>query len=335
MPLVTDRTAVLALFAEANGNGWVIPAFGTENLTTTEAVLAAAREHGECLGCPDLPVMLAVTNQYQERTQTAYYTHTRDWRVGLELFLADLAVLAGKDSPFGRLRVLIHLDHTQHDLDAELWRGDLSRFSSIMFDASTLPFDGNLALTRKFMNDRQAEIVIEGACDYVGGKESRLTRVEDAERFASETGVDWIVANLGTEHRAGGSALRYARERAREISGRIGRRLVLHGTSSVAKEELPHLFADGIAKVNLWTALERDASGPLLREMALHAAKVSGAASALQMAEAGLLGRNADIQSPARISHFTTAWRQQVVFEKMKQIVKQYLGAWYPAPPQA
>jgi len=329
MPLVTDRTSVLNVFAEADRKGWVIPAFGTENLTTTEAVLASVRDRGEALGIPDLPVMLAVTNRYPERSQTAYYTHTRDWHVGLELFLADMEVLTRRDSPFGRLRVMVHLDHIQHDLDAELWRGNLRRFSSIMFDASTLPFEANMQATRAFVDARKSEIVVEGACDYVGAKGGRLTSVEEAERFSAGTGVDWIVANLGTEHRAGVSALNYARDRAREISAKIGRRLVLHGTSSVANDQLPHLFADGIAKVNLWTALERDSSAPLLHEMVLHAAKVGGAATASGMAGAGLLGPNADTRSPASITHFTTAWRQQLVFEEMKRSVKGYLEAWY------
>lgn len=330
MPLVTGRESVLEVFAEARRNAWVIPAFGTENLTTTEAVLAAAAEHGEALGIPDLPVMLAVTNQYPERTQTAYYTHTRDWRIGLELFLADLRVLTGKDSPFGRLRVMVHLDHIQHDLDTGLWQGDLSRFSSIMFDASKLPFEENIQATRAFVDARKNEIVIEGACDYVGGKGGRLTTVEEARRYEAETGVDWIVANLGTEHRAGVSALHYAGERAREISAEIGQRLVLHGTSSVAADQLPRLFSDGIAKVNLWTALERDSSGPLLREMVTHAAKVGGPATAAGLARAGLLGPEADTTSPAAITHFTTDWRQGLVFEEMKRMVKRWLEAWYP-----
>ena len=330
MPLVTGRESVLEVFAEANRNAWVIPAFGTENLTTTEAVLAATAEHGEALGIPALPVMLAVTNQYPERTQTAYYTHTRDWRIGLELFLADLGVLTRKDSPFGRLRVMVHLDHIQHDLDAGLWQGDLSRFSSIMFDASTLPFEENIRATRAFVDARKSEIVIEGACDYVGGKGSRLTTVQEARRYASETGVDWIVANLGTEHRAGASALHYAGERAREISTEIGQRLVLHGTSSVATNQLHRLFSDGIAKANLWTALERDSSGPLLREMVTHAAKVGGPATAAGLARASLLGPEADTTSPAAITHFTTDWRQGLVFEEMKRMVKRWLEAWYP-----
>jgi fructose-bisphosphate aldolase class II len=184
--------------------------------------------------------------------------------------------------------------------------------------------------TRAFVDSRKGEIVVEGACDYVGSKGGQLTEVGEAERFSAETGVDWIVANLGTEHRAGASALVYACDRALEISGKIGRRLVLHGTSSVANDQLPHLFADGIAKVNLWTALERDSSVCLLREMVLHAAKVGGPTVASGMVEAGLLGPNADTRSPAAISHFTTAWRQQLVFEEMKRLVKGYLEAWYP-----
>ncbi|XHR31072.1 MAG: class II fructose-bisphosphate aldolase [Chthoniobacteraceae bacterium] len=330
MPIITDRVSVLNVFAEAKRNGWVIPAFGTENLTTTEAVLATVKEHGETCDCLNLPVMLAVTNCYPQRTQTAYYTQTRDWRIGLELFLADLAVLTGPDSPFAHLRVLVHLDHIQHDLDAKLWEGDLSRFSSIMFDASTLPFEENVAFTRKFMDQRQSEIVIEGACDYVGTKNNPLTQVEEAERFAGETGVDWVVANLGTEHRAGASSLCYARDRAREISAKIGQRLVLHGTSSVAIEQWPNLFSDGIVRVNLWTALERDSAGPLLRDMVHHAAKVVGSLTAAELLNEGLLGAHADTQSPAMLSHFTTAWRQQLVFEQMKHIVKRYLEAWYP-----
>lgn len=51
MPLITQRDAVVAILAEARTRRWVLPAFGTENLTTTEAVLAAAVAHGDAIGC--------------------------------------------------------------------------------------------------------------------------------------------------------------------------------------------------------------------------------------------------------------------------------------------
>lgn len=330
MPLVTDRQEVLEIFAQAQRRGWVIPAFGTENLTTTEAILAGAQERAQVLGESDLPIMIAATHRYPERSQTSYYSHTRDCRVGLELLMADLQVLTSAFSPFGKLRVLFHLDHIQHDLDEDLWSGDLSRFSSIMFDASTLPLDENIAATRKFVEKRRADIVIEGACDYIGGRESRLTDVSEAERFLKETSVDWMVPNLGTEHRAGVSELRYARELARQIAARIGPRLVLHGTSSVSRDQLSGLAEDGVAKVNLWTALERDSSAVLLREMTGNAGKVGGLAQAQKLQSEGLLGPRADAMSAASLAHFPTAARQQIIFEEMKQQVLAYLQIWYP-----
>jgi fructose-bisphosphate aldolase class II len=330
MPIVTDRAAVLDVFEEARERHWVIPAFGTENLTTTEAILTSALHHGERLGIPDMPVMVAATNRYPERSQTSYYTHTRDCRIGLELLLADLQVLAAS-SVFGKLRILIHLDHIQHDLDEELWSGDLGRFSSIMFDASTLPLDENIQATKRFAEARRRDIVIEGACDYIGGRESVLTEASDAERFMRDTQVDWVVANLGTEHRAGASELRYARERAREISALVGHRLVLHGTSSVAADQLGGLFADGIAKVNLWTALERDPSAILLREMITSAAKVAGPREAKKLSEELLLGAAADTESSPDLGRFTTAARQHLVFGEMGKMIQEYFRVWYPA----
>ena len=50
MPLIVEREAVLDVYAAAAEKGWTVPAFGTENRTTTEAILAAAKEHGETIG---------------------------------------------------------------------------------------------------------------------------------------------------------------------------------------------------------------------------------------------------------------------------------------------
>ncbi|MDQ8196130.1 class II fructose-bisphosphate aldolase [Coraliomargarita sp. SDUM461004] len=330
MPYITNRKDVLDAFEDARMNGWVIPAFGVENSTTIEAVLSAATEQADHLGAPNMPIMLAVTNRYVERTQSTYYTHTRDWRIGLDLILADLEILTRPGSPYANLRVMLHLDHIQHDIDVELWEGDLSRFSSIMFDASTLSFEQNIISTQNFFADRSQEIVIEGACDYVGAPGSQLTSVRDAERFYNETGVDWVVANLGTEHRAGVSELAYAGDLAQQISDTIGARLVLHGASSVAPDSLGNLASDGICKVNLWTALERDSSRVLMHEMLRNASRICGSTTAADWVENGLLGPAAEVDAPLALSHFTTEWRQGLVFETMKQQIAKFLRIWYP-----
>jgi fructose/tagatose bisphosphate aldolase len=333
MPLVTDRNAVLDIYAGAAECGWVIPAFCSENLTTTEAVLAAALETGRRVGREDLPITLALTNLYSHRSQSVYYTHTRRWEIGLKLFMADLKVLTDAGSPFEKLKVMAHLDHIQHDLDHELLGWDMAPFSSIMFDASALPFEENIAATARFVAARGKEIVIEGACDEIvdatGEEVSAMTTPEKAEAYFSRTGVDMAVANLGTEHRASTAELQYRGDLARQIKARVGARIVLHGCSSVTADQIGTLFEDGICKVNIWTALERESAPPLLESMVKNAAKVAGAGRARRWNEAGLLGPKADLSSPPALSHYTTAYRQEIVFEEMKRVVAEYLGLWF------
>lgn len=333
MPIVTNRREVRDLYLEAARKGWVLPCFCTENLTTTEAILEAARKHGEVLGTPDLPIIVAITNQYDHRTQSRYYTHTRQWDIGLKLFLADLEVLAGPESPFGKLRIMIHLDHVQFDDDRELLGWDMHRFSSIMFDASKVPFEENIRLTKAFVAAQGDSIVIEGACDEImdaeGNQRSELTDPEKAERYARETGVDLVVANLGTEHRASGQELIYRGDYARRIRERIGTRIVLHGASSVPNTRIADLFTDGICKVNIWTALERDASPILLRDMVEHAVEVAGSKAVFSMKSEGLLGSACKVEGKASIDCFTTTYRQSIVFQVMTEIAGSYLKLWY------
>jgi fructose-bisphosphate aldolase class II len=121
--------------------------------------------------------------------------------------------------------------------------------------------------------------------------------------------VDILVANLGTEHRASAATLRYHGDLARAITQRIGPKLCLHGASSVAPDQLQGLFADGVRRVNLWTALERDSTPALLAAMQAHADKLAGPG--------------------AKLEYCTTTWRQGIVFEEMKRIVRRYLDLWY------
>ena len=129
MPLILNRQQVLDIYAYAAARKWVIPTFNTENLTTTEAILSAALAYSRKTGTPDIPVTIGITNQYSHRSQSVYYTHTRQWDIGLKLFLADLDVLTAKGSPFEKLNVMIHLDHTQWDSDKPLLEWDMSSFS--------------------------------------------------------------------------------------------------------------------------------------------------------------------------------------------------------------
>ncbi len=333
MALITDRKEVLGIYSEAERNKWVLPCFCSENLTTTEAVLAATKEYGIEKGIKDLPVIVAITNQYDHRTQAAYYTHTRRWDIGLKLFMTDLKVLTDTGSPYEGLRVMVHLDHTQFDDDKELLGWDMGAFSSIMFDASKIPFDDNIRLTRQFVKEQGCKIVIEGACDEIvdasGNEKSALTTPEKAERYFNETGADLIVANLGTEHRASSMELKYHGDYARRIKDRIGTRIVLHGASSVPGDQISQLVDDGVCKVNLWTALERDSSPALFKSMVENASKVAGSGMVKELVGSGLLGEKCPSEDKASLSYFTTEYRQSILFNEMKKLVSSYLKLWY------
>jgi fructose/tagatose bisphosphate aldolase len=333
MPLILDRNHVLDVYLEAGQKKWVIPAFNTENLTTTEAILTAALEYGNMTGKPDIPVTIGITNQYSHRSQTAYYTHTRRWDMGLKLFLSDIKVLTEAGSPFEKLSIMIQLDHAQWDADKPLLEWDMNMFSMIMYDASTLQFEENIRLTSEFVAREGKKIVIEGACDEIvdatGDTRSSLTTPGMALEYLNGTGVDFIVANLGTEHRASASDLKYHDDLARQISKLTGTKLVLHGTSSVGKDQIRDLFNDGIAKVNIWTILERNSSPVLFEDMVSHASAITGKDKTELLIQSGLLGPLVKRNSPASISHYTTVYRQDIIFNKMKEIVLDYLSLWF------
>ncbi|MBP3633986.1 MAG: class II fructose-bisphosphate aldolase [Oscillospiraceae bacterium] len=330
MPVITGRENVLAVYEQAAQRGWVIPCFCSENLTTTEAVLSAASAFAKEHGYDRVPVILAITNQYDHRSQSSNYTRTGRWEIGLQLFRSSIDILA---QVFDNVDILIHLDHTQHDSDAQLLDSDLSMYSSVMYDASALPLEENIAKTADYVRRKGHQLVIEGACDEIvdatGEARCEITNADKCADYMARTGVDIVVANLGTEHRASGKDLHYYSDAANAIRSKIGHKICLHGTSSVSNEQIKALFGDGICKVNIWTALERDSAPALLSFMAKNAAKCAGSAAEDALIREGFLTQSSRSGAPADLQYFTTTARQQILFEEMKKIVRGYLDLWY------
>lgn len=330
MPVITGKDNVLKIYAAAAKRGWVIPCFCTENLTTTEAVLSATSKFAEEKGYGHVPVTLAITNQYDHRRQSAFYTHTRRWDIGLRLFREAADILT---EAFPNVDLLLHLDHAQHDADAGLLESDLSMYSSVMYDASTLPMEENIRKTKDYVARKGNEILIEGACDEIvdaaGKAHCEITGADKCAHYVEETGVDLVVANLGTEHRASSQSLHYYADAANAIRERIGHRICLHGTSSVSNDQIKRLFADGICKVNIWTALERDSSPALTEFMVKNAARCGGPELEQRLIDEGYLTLGSKTGHTASLQHFTTAARQEIIFEEMKKIIRGYLDLWY------
>lgn len=333
MTVIRGKQHVQEQYRRAAEKRWVVPTFCAENQTTIEAVLAACQRKAEQLGTR-IPITLALTVRYDHRPQAIWYSTTRNWCTGVELFLADCEILARPDGDYPDVDVMLHLDHGQPELDRELLQStDITRFSSVMFDASAFPWTENLKRTRAFVQAHGDDVLVEGAADEIvdagGEAHAELTTADRAEEFFTTTGVDMVVSNLGTEHRASAADLQYHPEAARAIAERIGPRQVLHGASSVPRTQLASLFGDGVCKVNIWTTLERDSSPQLVHKILSDISAVIGEDNAEELVTAGLLGPSARIQGRPDISRFTTAWRQEVVHSAMTEIVAGYLDLWY------
>lgn len=330
--IIRDYKTVKKIYDDCAKKGWVLPCLCSENQTTTEAILSACSEYGKKIG-ERIPIQIAITVNYSHRSQAPNYTNTRDWKTGLKLYKDDIEALAGVGSKYEDVDVILHLDHVQFDDDIELIDGDLSDYSSIMYDASALPFEQNIQKTAEFVKKMGGKIFIEGACDEIvdatGTQHNALTTPEKAKEYMEKTGVDVIVANLGTEHRATGKELKYHGDVARQIKAEIGEKIVLHGTSSVTNDQVKNLFNDGVVKVNIWTAMERDSSKPLFYEMVKNASKVAGPEMVDKLIEEGYLTEKCRTGDKINIAYFTTMYRQDIIFENIKKMVWDYLEMWY------
>lgn len=173
---------------------------------------------------------------------------------GWDLFYGALELLVRNAS----VEVGLHLDHAS-DMEAlrRAWR---IGFTSVMYDGSMSPLDKNILQTMAVVTEAHAQgVFVEAEVGHVGrdgeGVAESLTRVEDAVRFAKETGVDALAVAVGTKHGhvRGPGHLRF--DRVREIRSGVEVPLVLHGASRLTLPTLHQMVAAGVTKINLGTEL--------------------------------------------------------------------------------
>ena len=240
MPLVTS----MEILGPARAGGYAVGAFNCVNIEFARAVLGAAEETRQ-------PVIVAVTSG------AAKYA-------GWDALPAAVLGMAREAS----VPVCLHLDHgtSLGEVEQALRAG----FSSVMIDASMLPSEENIRLTRAAADlAHAAGVPIEAELGQIGGKEEDivsggvLTNPDDVPRFVSESGLDFLAVAFGSVHQ---------KERRDavldlELVGRIGRLtgvpLVLHGGSGVPFGSVRAAIARGVAKVNVGTELMRTFSRTL------------------------------------------------------------------------
>ena len=230
------------MFKRAINGGYAIPAFNFNNMEQLQAIIQASSEK-------KTPVILQVsTGARASATQT------------LLRYMAEGAVEYAKELGCNHPEIVLHLDHGD---SFETCKSCIDMgFSSVMIDGSGLPYEENVALTKKVVDyAHQFDVTVEGELgvlagveDEVSHAESHYTKPEEVIDFATRTGCDSLAISIGTSH----GAYKFTPEQCTRDpkTGRLvppplafdvldavmeklpGFPIVLHGSSSVPQEEV-------------------------------------------------------------------------------------------------
>jgi len=244
MALVTSKE----MFKKAYDGGYAIGAFNVNNMETIQGIVEAGKETAS-------PLILQVSQGARKYANMTYLKK-----------LVDAAVIESG------LPIVLHLDHGD---TFEICKACVDDgFTSVMIDASHLPFEENIALTKQVVNYAHGKgVVVEGELGQLAGIEehvvnekSHYTEPGQVEEFVFKTGVDSLAIAIGTSHGAfkftGEASLRF--DILAEVEKRLpGFPVVLHGSSSVPPEF--------VAMIEQYGGSMKGAKGipePLLRQAA-------------------------------------------------------------------
>jgi fructose-bisphosphate aldolase class II len=165
-------------------------------------------------------------------------------------------LIRAADQVFPNAIFAVHLDHGDEATCYDCIQSGF--YSSVMIDASSLPFEENIAATKRVVDAAHAKgIVVEAELGQLGGVEehvkvdeanAKLTDPNQAKEFVERSGCDSLACAIGTSHGAfkfaGSQGLHF--EVLVEIQKRLpGFPLVMHGSSSVPQEEVARINAAG------------------------------------------------------------------------------------------
>ncbi|MBO5045261.1 MAG: class II fructose-1,6-bisphosphate aldolase [Clostridia bacterium] len=223
MPLVTTKE----MFKKAYEGGYAVGAFNVNNMEMVQAIVDAANECNS-------PVILQVSAGARKYANPVYLRHL---------------VQAAAETT--NIPIAMHLDH---GADFETCKACIDAgFTSVMIDASSKPWEENIAITKQVVEYAHAHgVVVEAELGKLAGveddvqvdaKDAMFTSPDEVQEFTERTGIDSLAIAIGTSHGAYKFKPGQDPKLRIDILEEIGRRLpgfpiVLHGASSVPQDQV-------------------------------------------------------------------------------------------------
>lgn len=217
----------------AQKGGFAIPAFNVYNMETVVGVIEAAEE-------AKAPIIMQV--------------YPRLVKEGVAYYLAPSIIAAAKKAS---VPVCFHLDHGPSEL--EMTRALYWGATGIMLDGSALPYEENIAVTKRAVETcGYLGLTVEGELGHVGSVNDdgmdEFTNVEQAAEFVKETGVACLAVLVGNAHGRYKKPPKLDIERVQSIYEATGKTpLVLHGGSGIPDDQIQLAVKAGIRKMNFAT----------------------------------------------------------------------------------
>ena len=241
--MLVNLKEILAIAEEKN---IAIGMFNATGLDSLQAVIAAAEELNE-------PVIIA---------------HAEVHNVYNDVSLVGPAMVAAAKA--AKVPVCVHLDHgTSLEM---IYRALRIGFTSVMIDASALPYEENLALTKQVTEMAHAMgVSVEAELGRLvtgeaGSKEETDTTLKaedfytdpkEAEEFCRATGVDALAIAFGTAHGFYNAQPKLDFDVVKNVAKATGLPLVMHGGSGVSEEGFKQAIAGGIRKINYYSYMSK------------------------------------------------------------------------------
>lgn len=227
-----------------------IGAFNVITLEHAEAVAAGAEAAG-------LPVILQISEN------AVRYHGGR---------LGPIAAAAKAVALVSTVDCALHLDHVE---SVELLhQAPEHGFSSVMFDASRLGYEANVAATKEAAGFAHRHgLWLESELGEVGGKDGAhapgaRTDPAEAAAYVAATGVDALAVAVGSSHAMTSRDATLDHELIAALRVAVPVPLVLHGSSGVSDDELRRAVSGGLVKINIGTALNLAFTGQVRESLA-------------------------------------------------------------------